>query len=136
MSSVSFDDATISHLDGSHAGLLAQVSKPDAVVADDEAASGVGDEDPLRDVEAGVGGGVNGCYDTVAGHLDAAGLANDQHHPLVCAGIETAVGRDLDVGEALRWCVTIEGRQKKNCRQKSFRKRSRQRCTFCITKLI
>lgn len=71
-------------------------------MADDEAAGSVGDEHSLRDVQARVGSGVNGRYDTVAGHLDASGLADDEHHPLMSAGVKAAVRRHLDVGEALR----------------------------------
>lgn len=71
-------------------------------MADDEAARGVRDEHPLRDVQAGVGGGVDGRHDAVAGHLDAAGLPDHEDDALVCAGVEAAIGGHLDVGEALK----------------------------------
>ena len=70
-------------------------------MANDQAAGGVRYEHPLRDIQASVGGGVYGGHDPVARHLDAARLADDQHHSLVRARVEATIGGHFDIREAL-----------------------------------
>ena len=70
-------------------------------MANDQAAGGIRNKYPLRDVQASVGGGVYGGHDPVASHLDAARLPDHQHHALVRARVEATIGGHFDVREAL-----------------------------------
>lgn len=88
-------------LDRSDACLLAQVPEPASVVTYDQPACRIGDEHPLRNVQASVRRGVNGGNDAVAGHLHATRLTHYQDNALVCSRVEAAIWCNFDVSQAL-----------------------------------